>query len=90
MPYAGSMTLGDIFEKTDTLVTACSRYSVSRLGRYGGRDRPHYVPTGKERPVLKKLKMPGLVKIAEKREHAGIARVKASVPSKLVKDVGFP
>ena len=38
----------------------------------------------------KKSKMPGLVKVAEKRDHARIARLTASVPSELARDVGFP
>jgi hypothetical protein len=40
--------------------------------------------------VPKKSKMPGLVKVAEKRDHARIARLTASVPSELARDVGFP
>jgi hypothetical protein len=32
VPYAGSLALSDILEKTDTLVTACSR--CNRAGRY--------------------------------------------------------
>jgi hypothetical protein len=44
MPYAGSLALLDLFEKTDTLVTACSRCNrverhpvailIKRHGRY--------------------------------------------------------
>lgn len=43
----------------------------------------------KERLLLKKSKMAGLVKVVEKREHARIARVKASVSPELAKDVGL-
>src|ERR1700733_8922821 len=55
-----------------------------------GQGRPRHLPTGRERPVPKKSKMPGLVKVAEKRDHARIARLTASVPSELARDVGFP
>ena len=43
----------------------------------------------KERLLPRKSKMPGLVKVAEKREHARIARVKASVSPELARDVGL-
>jgi hypothetical protein len=58
--------------------------------RHGKHDGPHYPPTKKERSVPKKSKMPGLVKVAEKRDQARIARLTASVSSNWRETLAFP
>ena len=64
--------------------------STQGHGQYDSHDRPRYMPMERERRVRKRSKMPGLVKVAEKRDQARIARVTASVSPELARDVGLP